>query len=471
MLHVSPRRVYLTRGEWKNVMANNITSETAAQDLVDHGPMNVWRIAAVTTMVVLGALDGYDVMSISYAAPLIARDWQLRPDTLGLILSAELVGMALGSILLGLVADRMGRRPVVVGCLSLVTAGMALAFVAGSALALCAARAITGIGVGGMLTTITALTAELANKRWRNLSISLMFAGLPIGGILGGLLAKFVLLGGEWRDIFLIGAIASAAFIPLFLLLVPESIAATARQKDARALARVNRTLRRFNLGQVEALPAQTSDPLTSIFTVFSPTLLPIISLLTIAYISHVACYYFFVKWVPTIVFDMGFSSGESADVLVVAMVGLAIGGVAFGIIASFFDPRGSTVVLLISSAMVVSAFGQAPPDMAKLLALGALCGFFMSGAMTGLMVILARQLPTAARASGIGFVTGTGRALSALGPSGGGFLLESGISAAGTMMIMAAGSLISALAIVLLSARADKSVNEIGVQPPSPSS
>src|SRR3984885_8976369 len=147
----------------------------------------------------LNAIDGFDVLSISFASPGIAKDWGLAKDTLGWVLSMELVGMGIGSVLLGGVADKIGRRPTILGCLVVMTAGMFMATTSRGVVDLSLWRVLTGFGIGGVLAAINAVSAEFSNAKRKNLCVSIMAIGYPIGGVLGGLVVQNLLKGGDWR--------------------------------------------------------------------------------------------------------------------------------------------------------------------------------------------------------------------------------------------------------------------------------
>jgi MFS family permease len=177
--------------------------------------MSALQWTAVIVLVGLNALDGFDVLSISFAAPSIAREWSINQATLGWVLSMELLGMAVGSVLLGGVADKIGRRPTILGSLVAMATGMYFASGAAGVPELLSWRLITGLGIGGMLAAINAAAAEFSNLRWRSLAMALMVIGYPLGGVFGGMVVQQLLGSGTWHDVFSFGAFVTAAFIPL----------------------------------------------------------------------------------------------------------------------------------------------------------------------------------------------------------------------------------------------------------------
>ncbi|MFM6852796.1 MAG: MFS transporter, partial [Sphingopyxis sp.] len=215
----------------------------SAQRIMDDSAMTMRQVLAVAIMVGLNALDGFDVLAISFASPGIAREWQIDRTALGFVLSMELIGMAVGSILLGRLADRIGRRPTILGCLVVMAIGMIAATRATSVVDLSVWRVLTGLGIGGMLAAINAAAAEFSNARHRSICMALMVVGYPIGSVIGGTISSVLLRGGDWRVVFEVGAIATIAFLPLVWWLVPETPAYIDSKRRGDTLARLNASL------------------------------------------------------------------------------------------------------------------------------------------------------------------------------------------------------------------------------------
>ena len=149
------------------------------REILLNSPMGRLQIVAVALCIGLNALDGFDVLAISFASPGIAAEWGVDRAALGVILSAELVGMALGSVLLGGAADRFGRRPTILTCLVAMTCGMFFASTANAILPMLVYRFATGLGIGGMLASVNAMTAEYSNAKRRNLAVTSCRAAIP----------------------------------------------------------------------------------------------------------------------------------------------------------------------------------------------------------------------------------------------------------------------------------------------------
>ena len=418
--------------------------------MLDDAPMGRMQVIAVALCVVLNALDGFDVLSISFAAPGIAAEWGINRAALGVVLSMELIGMGVGSVLLGNLADKVGRRGVILCCLGVMVAGMGSAPFATGVVSLSVIRLITGLGIGGMLASINAMAAEYSNRKNRALSVTLMAAGYSMGAIIGGSIASLLLQTGGWRDVFALGALLTAALIPLVWLFLPESIGFLVEKRPADALAWINRTLARMGHAAIDALPPP--DPLRpapSMRSLFSPVLLRTTLVLTIAYFAHIMTFYFLTKWIPKIVVDLGYPASSAGQVLVWANVGGLAGGLVFGVLSRYLPLRPMVVAVLAASAVAVIWFGQGQDSLARLAMVAAIAGLFTSAGVFGLYGLLAQGFPTEVRAGGTGFVIGLGRGGAALGPIAAGALFASGGSLALVCTLMALGSMIGAITIL----------------------
>ncbi|MFK7733677.1 MAG: MFS transporter [Pseudomonadales bacterium] len=420
--------------------------------ILENNPMNSWQWAAVLVTVGLNALDGFDVLSISFAAPGIASDWGIDRAALGWILSMELFGMAIGSITLGPVADKVGRRPTILFCLVAMTIGMAGAAYANGMQSLLFWRLLTGVGIGGMLAAINAAASEFSNLRWRGLAMAAMVIGYPIGGILGGLGVQHILGAGGWRDIFMFGAWATAAFIPLVWFFMPESPVFYDRRRAPGALERINPILARFGhqeATELSSLPESAEK--TSLADIFKPGLMMVTVLVTLAYFAHITSFYYIIKWIPKIVVDMGFEARSAAAVLTWVNVGGAIGGAVFGYLATRMALRPLTIVtLLIASAMIVW-FGRGSSDLHSLTVAVGITGFFTNAGVVGMYSLFAKVFPTHVRATGTGFAIGMGRGGAVLAPIAAGYLFQAGLGLQTVSIVMASGALCGAVLLYFL--------------------
>jgi len=438
-------------------MRGTIQVNTDPRETLSSAPMSRLQILAVAITVGLTALDGFDVLSISFASPGIAAEWGIDRAALGIVLSMELIGMALGSIVLGGVADRIGRRPTMLGCLVLMTAGMFMVTTVKQIPALEVWRFTTGLGIGGLLAASNAVAAEFANLRRRNFCVSLMAIGYPLGAVAGGLIVALLLRAHDWRSVFYFGAAITAAFIPM-VLLMPESVHWLTEKQPAGSLERINRALTRMGHAAISALPTiPVQLRAGSVGGIFAPGLIMTTVLCAVAYFFHIMTFYFMLKWVPKIVVDMHFPASAAAGVLVWANVGGASGGTAVGLLTQRVGLKQVTIGAMLLSAGMVILFGRSAPDLTELSLLCAAAGFFTNGVIIGLYAIFAQAFPTHVRAGGTGFAIGLGRGGSVLAPITAGFLFKWGYPLPTVAVYMAMGSLIAAGVLALLKLKPDQ--------------
>jgi benzoate transport len=422
------------------------------RQLLAAAPMSRLQIIVVGLTIALNALDGFDVLSISFASPGIAAEWGIDRAALGIVLSMELIGMAIGSVLLGGLADKIGRRPTMIGCLFVMAVGMAMATTASGLVTLSAWRVVTGLGIGGMLAAINAVAAEFSNSRRRHLSVSLMAIGYPLGAVFGGMVAQRLLKTSDWRSVFYFGSGVTAVLIPIIYLVVPESVDWLVRKQPAGALERVNKALTRMGHAAVAMLPDVPAHVRRRSFTdIFSPELVQRTLIVTLAYFFHITTFYFIVKWIPKIVVDFGFAASAAAGVLVWTNVGGALGGATFGILTQRYSVKALTVVVLLMSTVAVMMFGRTPPDLQRLSLICAIAGFCTNAGIVGLYALIAQSFPTHVRASGTGFTVGVGRGGSVLAPILAGFLFAAGYSLPTVALLLGAGSLFAAGVLLFL--------------------
>jgi len=419
--------------------------------LLDTKPMTRAQIVVVAIMVALNALDGFDVLSISFASPGIAKEWGIDRAALGWVLSMELIGMAAGSVLLGRAGDRIGRKPTALLSLMLMAIGMFMVSATGSIAELSAWRVLTGLGIGGMLAVTNAITPEVSNSRYRSMAVSLMVIGYPIGAVLGGMAASNLLKTHDWRAIFEFGAACTALMIPLVLWLVPETPAFLLTKRPPGALDRLNHSLARLGHQALDALPAAQTKAGGTFLDLFAPGMARTTVLLTLAYFFQIIAFYFILKWTPKIVVDMGFAPSTAGGVLVWANIGGALGGALFGLLTQRFALKAVSMAALVAAALMVTVFGQSGPDLTTLTTLafaGAFCG---NAAMVGLYGLAAAAFPASLRSSGTGFVIGVGRGGAALGPPLAGMLFANGWSLGMVAAAVSLGSLAALIAVAAL--------------------
>jgi MFS family permease len=428
------------------------------REVIEQTPMGVRQWIVVVLMVLLNALDGFDVLSSAFAAPGITADWGIARPALGVVLSAELLGMGFGSVLLGGAADRYGRKSTMLVCLVLMAIGMYLASIATAVQPMVAYRFLTGIGIGGMLTTTNAVVAESTNSRWRSVAIAVYVAGYPLGAIIGGIAAsEWLLPTYSWHAVFVFGAVVTAVLIPIILVLVPETAAYLVTK---RSLAGVNRTLAAFGKPAVSDLPvivAGAAKPrVTDILS--NPRLRPVTLLLALGYTFHCITFYYILKFGVQIVSDYppGYPPAQAATVLTYANIGGFLGSALFGFVMARLGVRWPTALMLLIGAIMVAWFGTGRDTLSAWQVATMIAGFFTNAAISGYYAAFARGFPAYARATGTGFALGVGR----LGAAGSPLLAGTLFGWLGddqlltVSIVMAMGSVVSLVLFLMLPER-----------------
>lgn len=429
-----------------------MNSLTDPKKILDQSPMSTFQIFAIVICILLNALDGFDVLAISFASPGIANEWGINRAALGIVLAMELVGMAVGSILLGGFADKIGRRPTILICLFLMTAGMYFTSQVLTVKQLLILRFITGFGIGGMLASTAAMAAEYANAKYRNLAVILMAAGYPLGAIVGGSISTTLLNLYDWRSIFVFGAICTGAFSIIVCLWLPESIEYLLSKKPRNALWRINNILIKMGHDSLARLASNTNKVEKNSYQIlFSKEFRTMTLLMVVAYFMLIMTFYYILKWIPKIVVDMGYDASSAGSILVWANVGGVIGAVLLGLIAERFKLRKLLIIVLVLAFFMVSAFGLGQETLSGLAIVAAMTGFFTNASVVGFYALMANYFPANIRASGTGIVIGVGRGGAALGPIIAGYLFTAGHDLFFVSVLMGAGAMVAALAVFML--------------------
>jgi MFS family permease len=431
------------------------------RQIIDDNGMSVRQWIVVILMVALNALDGFDVLSSAFASPGITKEWGVTRDALGIMLSAELVGMGFGSVLLGGLADKWGRKPTMLVCLVVMAIGMYLAHSATSIPSLTSWRLLTGLGIGGMLAATNAVTAECSSKASRRVAIALYVAGYPIGAVIGGFVAqKWLLVAYDWHAVFLFGAIVTACLIPLIALLVPETPAFFAAVRPAGAVDKINRSLKAFGKPPISELSSAVADaPKPKVSHILSNARLrPVTLLLAFGYMFHTLTFYYILKWAVQIVHDYppGYSQPDAASVLTYANIGGAIGSFLFGFLMKKWGIKMPTIIMLLAGTAATIWFGMGRDTLEGWRWATVLTGVCTNAAISGYYAAFALGFPAFARATGTGFALGVGRLGAAGSPIIAGWLFKQlGNDHLLTVsIIMAMGSVASAIMLWLLPVR-----------------
>ena len=407
-----------------------------------------WEVVLLCTAI--NMLDGYDVLVMSFAAAPVAADWQLDSAQLGLLLSAGLIGMAIGAIALGSLADTLGRKRLVHICLTTVTIGMILSAFAQSQLQLLALRFVTGIGIGGMLATLTALVSEYSNDKRRGICMGLLQSGYPLGALLGGIIAAQIIQFADWRSLFLFGGALSAILLPLIVIRLPESLDFVLRSGGSGADGVQTRLLLRFDLSEPQPSMAEDLNlGAGSWRRCFTPSEVRINTLLLWScYLALMFSFYFVVSWTPKLLVDAGLSTAQGISAGAILQAGGLIGALVIGLLGSRYEVNKLASLFFMASVVMILTYGWAEAELTTLMILSAMMGFFLIGAMIGLYTIGPALYDSESRVTGVGLAIGVGRLGAIVAPFAGGLMLEADLEVSLIYAVFAAPLVLAAFAV-----------------------
>jgi MFS transporter, AAHS family, 4-hydroxybenzoate transporter len=422
-------------------------------EFIDAQPVGSFQLKLLLTCAAVLFLDGFDTQAIGYVAPSLAKEWGLTKGALGPVFSAGLFGLMIGALLFGPLADRIGRKKIIVFSTLAFGVGTLITAFVQDVNGLLAIRFLTGLGLGGAMPNAIALTSEFNPRRRRATMVMVMFCGFSVGAALGGFLAAALIPQFGWRSVFVVGGAVPLLLVPILALRLPESVRFLVL--TGRADARVAELLGLISPKTVFAPatrfvvhePALPGVPVQHLFR-SGRTLVTL--LLWVVFFMSLLDIYFLSNWLPTVLNDLGASVSEAAAIGSMLQVGGVVGTFALGSIIDRFSFRALALVYFIG-VFAVGAIGQLGHSVVLVTTAIFVAGFCIVGGQIAANALAAGYYPTAVRATGVGWALGIGRAGSIVGPLVGGVLLTMKWSPAEVFMAAAAAALCAALAAFAL--------------------
>ncbi len=423
--------------------------QPSIRQMIDDSPMSRFQVVAAIMCIVLNMLDGFDVLAVAFTAAHISKDWGLNGKQVGLLLSSGLIGMAIGSLLLAPLADRVGRRTLVVVCLAIISAGMFASAMAPSVVALATCRALTGLGIGGMLASLNVVAAEYCSNAWRSALISMQSAGYAFGATVGGAIAGALLAHYGWRSVFVFGGAVTALALPMTLLWLPESLQYLVTVRSDASLRRINRALRRMGHAAFDAMPtlppASLADETRStVAMLFSRALVVRTCAIWLSFFLVMAAFYFVMSWTPKLLVQAGMSASQGITGGVLLNIGGIVGCTLFSIATTRARMKRVLGAYLLTSAVFMTLFGTATSSLSAALLLAIVLGAAISGCIGGLYSLAPLLYPATVRATGVGWAIGIGRAGAILSPLFVGALLDASWTVTSIYLLFAVPLLIA---------------------------
>lgn len=396
--------------------------------------------------------DGFDIQILAFAIPSLLGEWQVTRSDFAPVVALGLAGMAFGSPLAGYCGDRFGRRAALIGCVALFGVGtIATAFVNGLG-GLAVLRFLTGMGAGGALPNASALTAEFAPLRRRAAAVKLTIVCVPLGGMLGGLIAARVLPAYGWRALYAIGGAAPLLFALVLWRVLPESPRFLARRPAS--WPRLARLLNRMG----HAVPADATfeeraerggADRVSLRALFRPGLARDTAGLWIAFFFCLASIYLVFGWLPAMLTAQGINVATASSGLAVYNFGGVLGVLLWTVLMTYLGSRGpmlyGSLACAASALALLLAPIQAQDDHTWLIAGLFVNGLLANAVQTSMFALAAHVYPTSVRASGVAYAASVGRVGAMLSSLGGAAIIQAGAVAywyalAGAMICAVAG-------------------------------
>ena len=427
-------------------------SEAPEDDLIGTGPMGRTQFVVFFVALLLNILDGFDVTSMSFTVHSIGDQLQIPTENLGLVFSIALAGMMIGAMFIAPVSDVLGRRRIVLACAGAIGVSMIATGFATTLWHLIVLRLITGLGVGGMLASLAAITSEFTPKRYRSFAVVTVTAGYPLGATIGGFVAAPMIPAYGWQSVFFLGGGCTLALVLVAFLLIPESLQFLAARRPSGALEKFNAVLKRLGREPVAELPTMRSDGETkaNVLGLLRPALRRTTITLWSTFFFCFICLYFLLSWIPKLVIAAGMSESQGVYASVAFNGGAILGVACLGWLSSRTSLSRLIGLFLLGGAICMLLF--AVFDGARFLIFSLLViGFLLQGGFTGLYAVAAKVYPTDLRSTGVGWAIGIGRFGAVVGPYIGGLLIARGVSLEANFIIYAIPLLLSGfLALVL---------------------
>jgi len=445
------------------------TSSIDVAGYIDQQPVGGFQVKLLLTCAAVLFLDGFDTQAIGYVAPALAKEWGLTKAALGPVFSAGLFGLMIGALVFGPLADRIGRKKIIIfSTLAFGVGTLATAFI-NDVSTLLVIRFLTGLGLGGAMPNAVAMTSEFSPHRRRATMVMIMFCGFSIGAALGGLLAAALIPQFGWRSVFVVGGAAPLLLVPILALRLPESVrflalTGRANARVAELLALVGPKARFAHATQfVVHEPGLAGMPVLHLFREGRtlPTLL-----LWVVFFMSLLDLYFLSNWLPTVLNDLGASISAAAVIGSMLQVGGVVGTFALGSVIDRFSFRALALVYF-AAVFAVGAIGQLGHSVALVTMAIFAAGFCIVGGQIAANALAAGFYPTSVRSTGVGWALGIGRVGSIVGPLVGGALMTAKWSTGSVFMAAATAAFCAALAAFSLSRLAGMGGNK-GADAPS---
>jgi AAHS family 4-hydroxybenzoate transporter-like MFS transporter len=428
---------------------NSITTPDFRQ-FIDARPLSRFQLLVGLLCAALIFMDGFDAQVMGFVAPALIAQMHLTRAAFGPVVSIGLIGMMIGGLVGGPLADRFGRKPVLVGCCFAFGLFSLLTATAGSFESLAVFRLLTGLGLGGAMPNSIAITSEYMPKRLRATAVTTMFVGMPLGAAVAGFVAAALIPRFGWQAVFVVGGVTPLLIGAWVLVALPESIRflilkGGEHERIARLLSRIAPDGAPH--GELAAAGGDHRPGGFIVKQLFTEGRGNVTVLLWMMFFMNLLALYFLLSWLPTLMHDNGITVQAAILVTATAQIGNAVGGILLG---RLIDWRSSFRILgwtYLTAAVSIIFIGEAGGSLQLLAPLVFAASFCVGGGQTAANALAAEFYPTAMRSTGVGWALGIGRIGSVVGPTLGGILLAGGVSTRQIFWMAAVPALIATVA------------------------
>jgi len=407
-----------------------------------------FQILIVVLCFLIVAIDGFDTAAIGFLAPAIRTEWNLTPAALAPLFGAGLAGLMVGAFVFGPLADKFGRKSVLIGCvLFFGLASLASAY-SSSLWELVALRFLTGLGLGGAMPNSVTLTSEFCPDKRRSFLVTTMFCGFTVGSALGGLASAHLVESYGWRSVLVLGGILPLVLLPLMVWRLPESVRYLVM--EGKGLDRVAATLKRIapneDLTGARYILTHKKFDGFPVGHLFKAELIRGTLMLWVAFFMSLLVIYLLSSWLPTLIKSTGVSLKTASLVTTMFQVGGTLGAILLGWLMDRVNPHNVLAASYALAGVFIAAIGSltGTPWLVGLAVFGA--GFCISGSQVGANALSASFYPTDCRATGVSWANGVGRIGSVLGSVGGAAMLSMDVSLPTVFLIVGIPAVIAGL-------------------------
>jgi AAHS family 4-hydroxybenzoate transporter-like MFS transporter len=427
--------------------------EIDIQAFIDTHPVSPLQKLLLLLCFLVIAIDGFDTAIVGFIAPVLRTEWRLEVTQLGPLFAAGLFGLMLGAFAVGPLADRYGRKNLLVASMIVFGVASLASSFSGGLLSLIALRLVTGLGLGGAMPVTITLASEFCPAARRSSLVTLMFCGFTLGSALGGLIAAQVLPTFGWRVLLAGGGLAPLALAPVLWTLLPESVRflvmkGRAHDEIAGVLGRIASTANLHGAVFKDSVTA-TSSPVAQLL---GGGLLKGTLLIWLAFFMSLLVVYLMTSWMPTLLLQAsGASIGDAAFISSMYQVGGTLGAILVGRLMDRFEPHLVLFASYLTGAACIVLISLSTDTRALMTVAVFAAGACISGGQVGGNALSADFYPTAYRATGVAWANGIGRSGSIVGSLLGGVLLGFGWAATTVYALVAIPAVASAVALATL--------------------